>query len=132
MAGTTSSLLLDPRHRQPTHPNARERCPDEYLNWDPPHQHHLRRLARHLRHLSIGLRRVHLVRCSSWVIGSGRARGNWGGGKVWVGEWRARLVMMPVLCFSTVKGADLDVRSMNWTVVAYGGAYFLLGGEDAG
>jgi amino acid transporter len=31
------------------------------------------------------------------------------------------LVMMPILCFPSVKGSDLTASLMNWTVVVYGG-----------
>jgi amino acid transporter len=31
------------------------------------------------------------------------------------------LVMMPILCFPSVKGNDLTAQLMNWTVVVYGG-----------
>lgn len=31
------------------------------------------------------------------------------------------LVMMPILCFPSVKGSDLTAQLMNWTVVVYGG-----------
>ncbi|KAF8318420.1 amino acid permease [Clavulina sp. PMI_390] len=34
-------------------------------------------------------------------------------------------VMIPILCFPSVKGADLDAASMNWTVVVWGGPLFL-------
>ncbi|EIM79395.1 amino acid permease [Stereum hirsutum FP-91666 SS1] len=35
------------------------------------------------------------------------------------------LLMMPVLCFPTVRGADLNAQTMNWTVVVWGGPMFL-------
>ena len=31
------------------------------------------------------------------------------------------LVMMPILCFPSVKGNDLNAQLMNWTIVVYGG-----------
>jgi hypothetical protein len=31
------------------------------------------------------------------------------------------LVMMPILCFPSVKGSDLTPQLMNWTIVVYGG-----------
>jgi hypothetical protein len=31
------------------------------------------------------------------------------------------LVMMPILCFPSVRGDDLTAELMNWTVVVYGG-----------
>lgn len=35
------------------------------------------------------------------------------------------LLMMPVLCFPTVRGSDLNAQTMNWTVVVWGGPMFL-------
>lgn len=76
--------------------------------------------------------------CPLFVVGNRFWPGPWN-----LGRWSRlsgsvasgfALVMMQVLCFPTVRGVDLDVQSMDpdWTVVAWGGAYFLLGGEDAG
>jgi amino acid transporter len=31
------------------------------------------------------------------------------------------LVMMPILCFPSVRGSDLTLQFMNWTAVVYGG-----------
>lgn len=31
------------------------------------------------------------------------------------------LVMMPMLCFPSVRGNDLTAELMNWTIVVYGG-----------
>ncbi|KAF1359556.1 amino acid transporter [Lizonia empirigonia] len=36
------------------------------------------------------------------------------------------LLMVPILCFPSVTGADLTVDVMNWTVVVYGGPMFLV------
>jgi len=33
------------------------------------------------------------------------------------------LVMMPILCFPSVKNSNLDASLMNWTIVVYGGPY---------
>ncbi|CAI6332184.1 unnamed protein product [Periconia digitata] len=35
------------------------------------------------------------------------------------------LLMVPILCFPSVTGADLTAETMNWTVVVYGGPMFL-------
>ncbi|KAK4626798.1 Putative polyamine transporter [Fulvia fulva] len=36
------------------------------------------------------------------------------------------LLIVPALCFPSVKGADLTPRTMNWTCLIYGGAMFLV------
>jgi amino acid transporter len=36
------------------------------------------------------------------------------------------IVMMPILCFPSVRGSDLTVQLMNWTVVVYGGPMTLV------
>jgi len=36
------------------------------------------------------------------------------------------LVMMPILCFPSVKGNDLTAELMNWTIVVYGGPMLLV------
>ena len=36
------------------------------------------------------------------------------------------LVMMPILCFPSVRGENLDAPGMNWTVVVYGGPMFFV------
>ncbi|KAH8588119.1 amino acid permease-domain-containing protein [Bisporella sp. PMI_857] len=36
------------------------------------------------------------------------------------------LVMMPILCFPSVRGENLDAEGMNWTVVVYGGPMLLV------
>lgn len=30
-------------------------------------------------------------------------------------------LMIPIMCFPTVNGSDLNVQSMNWTIVVWGG-----------
>ena len=35
------------------------------------------------------------------------------------------LVIVPALCFPAVKGADLNLLTMNWTIVIYGGSMLL-------
>ncbi|KAK3675442.1 GABA/polyamine transporter [Recurvomyces mirabilis] len=35
-------------------------------------------------------------------------------------------LMVPILCFPSVTGADLDQSTMNWTVVVYGGPMFII------
>lgn len=35
------------------------------------------------------------------------------------------LLIVPALCFPSVKGADLTPATMNWTCLIYGGAMFL-------
>lgn len=35
-------------------------------------------------------------------------------------------LMVPILCFPSTKGSDLDAAGMNWTCVVYGGPMFLV------
>lgn len=61
----------------------------------------------------------------TFLVGGRFRRGPWHLGKfskpVGVMACSFILVMMPILCFPSVRGKDLTAELMNWTVVVYGG-----------
>lgn len=65
------------------------------------------------------------VALRTFVVGNRFRSGPWNLGRwSWLSGCVASaftLLMMPILCFPTVKGADLNAETMNWTVVVWGG-----------
>ncbi len=61
----------------------------------------------------------------TFLVGDRFRRGPWHLGKfskpIGVMACSFILVMMPILCFPSVKGSDLTPQLMNWTAVVYGG-----------
>lgn len=69
------------------------------------------------------------VTIRTYVVGGRFRPGPWSLGKwSWLSGTIATsftLLMLPILCFPVVRGADLNVTTMNWTCVVWGGPMFL-------